>query len=75
MITLTGLVFPALLGGAVFVERIFAWPGMGHTTVLAVNARDYEFVTAAVVIGSAMTAAGSLLADWAQQLADPRTRS
>lgn len=74
VITLTGLVFPALLGGAVFVERIFAWPGMGHTTVLAVNARDYAFVTAAVVIGSAMTAAGSLLADWAQQLADPRTR-
>ncbi len=75
VITLTGLVFPALLGGAVFVERIFAWPGMGHTTVLAVTARDYEFVTAAVVVGSAMTAAGSLLADWVQQLADPRTRA
>lgn len=74
VITLFGLLFPALLGGAVFVERVFGWPGMGYTTILAVGARDYEFVTAAVVVGSAMTAFGSLLADGLQQLADPRTR-
>lgn len=75
VITLTGLVFPALLGGAVFVERIFSWPGMGNATIRAVSARDYELVTAAVVIASLMTAVGSLLADWMQQLADPRARS
>ncbi len=74
MITLAGLVFPALLGGAVFVERIYSWPGMGDVTVRAVNARDYELVTAAVIVGSAMTAIGSLAADWLAQLADPRTR-
>lgn len=75
VVTVLGLVFPALLGGAVFVERVFSWPGMGHTTVLAVSARDYEFVTAAVVVGSTMTAIGSLLADWLVQWADPRTRT
>ncbi len=75
VLTLFGLFFPALLGGAVFVERIFSWPGMGNSTVRAVTARDYEFVTAAVVVGSAMTAVGSLLADWLQQLADPRLRT
>jgi peptide/nickel transport system permease protein len=70
-----GLVFPALVGGAVFVERVFAWPGMGYTTVMAVGARDYEFVTAAVVTGSAMTVMGSLLVDGLLRLADPRMRS
>jgi len=72
VIALTGLTLPALLGGAVFVERIFAWPGMGNATVLAVNARDYEFVTAAVLLTSALTVIGSLLADAAQRAADPR---
>ncbi len=74
MITLVGLALPALLGGAVFVERIFSWPGMGDVTIRAVEARDYELVTAAVIIGSVLTVSGSLLADWLSQLADPRTR-
>jgi peptide/nickel transport system permease protein len=75
VIALAGLTFPALLGGSVFVERIFAWPGMGNATVAAVNARDYEFVTAAVIVGSAMTVVGSLLADALQRFADPRVRA
>jgi len=75
VITLFGLLFPALLGGAVFVERVFGWPGMGYTTILAVGARDYELVAAAVIVGSAMTALGSLLADGLQTMADPRTRA
>lgn len=72
VIALTGLTLPALVGGAVFVERIFAWPGMGNATVLAVNNRDYDFVTAAVLLTSALTVVGSLLADLAQRLLDPR---
>jgi len=72
VIALTGLTLPALLGGAVFVERMFAWPGMGNATVLAVNARDYEFVTAAVLLTSALTVLGSLLADLVQRAVDPR---
>lgn len=72
VIGLTGLTFPALLGGAVFVERIFSWPGMGSATIAAVDARDYDFVTAAVLIGSAMTVFGNLLADLAQHRLDPR---
>ena len=72
VIGLAGLTFPALLGGAVFVERIFSWPGMGSATVAAVNARDYDFVAAAVLIGSAMTVLGNLLADVVQHRLDPR---
>lgn len=72
VIGLAGLSFPALLGGAVFVERIFSWPGMGSAAVDAVHARDYELVTATVVVGSAMTVLGNLLADLAQRRLDPR---
>jgi peptide/nickel transport system permease protein len=74
MITLAGLAFPALLGGAVFVERVFSWPGMGLLVVNAIGTRDYPLVMAAVVIGAAMVTLGSLLADIAYGLADPRIR-
>lgn len=75
VIALTGLMLPALVTGAVFVERIFAWPGMGNATVSAVNARDYDLVTAAVLLTGAFTVIGSLLADLVQRVVDPRVGS
>jgi peptide/nickel transport system permease protein len=74
MITLAGLALPTLVGGAVFVERVFAWPGMGLLVVNAIASRDYPLVMAAVVIGGAIVAVGSLAADIAYGLADPRVR-
>ena len=75
VITLVGLAFPALLGGAVFVEKVFAWPGMGWTAVNAISTRDYPLVMAAVIVGSAMVVAGSAIADACHALADPRARA
>lgn len=74
MITIAGLALPALLGGAVFVERVFSWPGMGSTLLAAVSARDYPFVIASVVVGGALVIIGNLLADIAYGFADPRVR-
>jgi peptide/nickel transport system permease protein len=74
MITLAGLAFPALLGGAVFVEKVFSWPGMGLMVTNAINTRDYALVMAAVVVGAIMVALGNLLADIAYGFADPRIR-
>ena len=74
VITLLGLAFPMLLGGAVFVESIFSWPGMGTLTVDAINTRDYHLVTGAVIVGSTMVVVGSLLADLLYAAADPRLR-
>jgi peptide/nickel transport system permease protein len=74
VITLFGLALPALLGGAVFVEKVFSWPGMGTLTVDAIGARDYPLVTAAVIVGSALVTLGSLVADVLYALADPRVR-
>jgi peptide/nickel transport system permease protein len=74
MITLGGLVFPLLLGGAVFVEKVFSWPGMGLLVVNAIGVRDYSLVVASVVVGAAMVTLGNLLADIAYGIADPRVR-
>ena len=74
IITIFGLAFPALLGGAVFVERIFSWPGMGLLTITAISGRDYHLVTASVIVGSVMVVLGSLAADMLSAVADPRLR-
>jgi len=75
IITLLGLSFPALLTGAFFVERIFAWPGMGYAVINAISTRDYPLVVGGVIIGSVMVTLGSLLADLLYVWADPRLRS
>ncbi|MGQ0641986.1 MAG: ABC transporter permease [Gemmatimonadaceae bacterium] len=74
-ITLIGLVFPSLVGGAVFVESVYGWPGMGRTIVDALGSRDYPLVIGSLVVGSLFVVAGSLVADAAAAAADPRTRS
>lgn len=73
-ITLIGLMFPALLGGAVLVETVFAWPGMGQLATSAITTRDYSLVTAAAIISAVMTVIGSALADMLTAIADPRLR-
>ena len=72
VITLAGLQLPALFSGVVFVETIFAWPGMGRVAVQAVLARDYPVVMAATAVFAALVVLGNLLADAAVAIADPR---
>lgn len=72
IVTLLGLSLPALFSGAVFVEAIFAWPGVGQLLVQAVQERDYPVVMAAATISSVLVVAGSLLAEGLVTLADPR---
>ena len=74
VITLIGLAFPALLAGAVFVERIFGWPGMGFVALTAVSTRDHSVVLATVIVGAIMVTLGSLIADVLYAIADPRMR-
>jgi peptide/nickel transport system permease protein len=75
MITLAGIAFPLLLGGSVFVERVFAWPGMGMLVYTAIAVRDYPLLMACVVLAAAMVTVGNLLADLAYAWADPRIRA
>ena len=74
VVTLLGLSLPALFSGTVFVEVIFAWPGMGREIVSAVGARDYPVVMATTVIFAVLVVAGNLLADFLYGLVDPRLR-
>ena len=73
-ITLFGLAFPFLLTGAVLIETIFAWPGMGRLSVMAIGYRDYPVVTAVALVASTMVVLGNLLADVLYAVADPRVR-
>jgi peptide/nickel transport system permease protein len=75
MITLLGVLFPALLGGSLFVEKVFQWPGMGLLAVSGIESRDYDVVTATVIVGSLMVIAGNLIADLLHAALDPRVRA
>ena len=72
VITLGGLALPALVGGAVFVERVFAWPGMGRLAAGAIGTRDYHLVVGCVITGAVMVVVGSTLADLLVMRLDPR---
>lgn len=74
VLTLIGVFFPTLFGGAVLVERIFLWPGMGSLMIDAVLARDYHLVTGGVLVSGVCVVVGTLLADLALLWADPRQR-
>lgn len=74
VVTLLGLSLPALFSGAVFVEAVFAWPGVGRVLVEAVRARDYPVVMAATTIAALLVVAGNLLADLLAGAVDPRLR-
>ena len=73
-ITLGGLAIPGLLGGAVFIETIFAWPGLGRITLEAIQTEDQYLVMGAVVMASAVLVLGNLVADLLYSVVDPRIR-
>ncbi len=72
--TFLGPAIGALLAGAVIVEKVFNWPGMGRLVVDGVFNRDYPLVMGGVVIASAMFIVGLLLSDILYTLLDPRIR-
>jgi peptide/nickel transport system permease protein len=74
IITLLGLYLPFLLSGAVLVEHVFAWPGMGKTIVDAIYQRDYPLVMATSFLFAVMVVIGNLIADVLYAMIDPRIR-
>jgi peptide/nickel transport system permease protein len=75
IITLLGLYLPFLLSGAVLVETIFAWPGMGRLIVDAIFQRDYPLVMATSFVIAAIVVLGNLLSDVLYAVVDPRIRN
>ncbi|WP_199618895.1 ABC transporter permease [Paenibacillus alkalitolerans] len=72
IITLIGLQLPHLLGGALIIEQIFAWPGMGRLAVGAIFIRDYQVIMGITMVGSVLVVLGNLLADVLYAVVDPR---
>jgi peptide/nickel transport system permease protein len=74
VVTLIGLDFGHLLGGALIVETIFAWPGMGQLTVTAIYGKDIPLLQACVTLLATTFVLANLLVDFAYTLLDPRVR-
>jgi len=74
MVTILGLTLPAFLGGAIFIERVFNWPGLGTLAADAIEARDYDLVTGTVIVGAVLVIVGNLIADLLHAAIDPRVR-
>jgi peptide/nickel transport system permease protein len=72
VITLFGTSLPAVVAGAVFVEKVFSWPGVGALAVDAVSTRDVPVVVACVLLGATAVVIGNALADVLAAIADPR---
>jgi peptide/nickel transport system permease protein len=74
VVTVLGLNIAWLLGGAVIIEQVFAWPGMGRLMVQAIYARDNAIVQAGLLVSSLIIMASTLLVDLLYTFLDPRIR-
>lgn len=69
-----GFTITGLLGGSIFIETIFSFPGMGQLFISSIGSRDYSVITALVMLFGFLTLLGSLLSDIIMSIVDPRIR-
>ena len=74
LVTLLGLLLPALISGSVIVEQVFGWPGLGQLTIQAIYGRDYPVIMAVALLGALAVLLSNLAADLAYRWADPRVQ-
>lgn len=74
LVTVLGLQLTSLLGGAVIIEQVFAWPGVGRVAVNAISSRDYPIVQASVLVISTAFVMMNLFVDVLYAWLDPRIR-
>ncbi len=73
IVTIVALEFGGLFSGALITETVFAWPGMGRLIYEAVMGNDFNLALSGLLLATAMTLTGSILADLAYRRLDPRT--
>jgi len=73
-ITMFGLMIPALIGGSVIIETIFAWPGMGRLGYEAILNRDFPVTLTLLFFGAFLTLLGTLASDILYAVVDPRIK-
>jgi len=72
IVTVIGLSLPDLVGGAVIIETVFSWPGLGLMMVEAVTARDYPMIMGLSLVVAITVLLANLLTDVAYAVTDPR---
>jgi peptide/nickel transport system permease protein len=75
LVVLLMLALPGVVAGSVFVESIFAWPGMGRVMLEAINARDYPVVMGATVVYAGLVVLANAASDLLLHVVDPRRRA
>ncbi len=71
IVTMIGMQIPMLFGGAVIVEQIFSWPGLGLITMNAITARDYPVIMGVCLLSAVVVLAANLITDIVYALVDP----
>jgi peptide/nickel transport system permease protein len=74
LVTIIGLSLPQLLGGAVIIETIFQWPGMGMLSYKSTTTRDYPMLMGILLVSATMVLVSNLITDIAYAFVDPRIR-
>lgn len=74
-VTFVGLQFGGLLGGAVIVEQVFSWPGIGRLIVDSINQRDYPVVQGGVIVLALLMILVNLIVDLCYSLINPKIRT
>lgn len=74
IVTMTGIQFGYLLGGAVIVEKIFALPGMGRQVLDAINKREYATVQSSIMVFAILFVTINIVTDWVYRKVDPRIK-
>jgi ABC-type dipeptide/oligopeptide/nickel transport system permease component len=75
VLTIGGIQFGHLLGGAVIVETVFNWPGVGQLLIRSIGVRDYPVVQGCLILITFAVIVTNMLVDYAYRLIDPRFRS
>lgn len=69
-----GFTITGLLGGSIFIETIYGYPGMGELFISSITSRDYSVITALIMLYGFLALLGSLLSDIIMSIVDPRIR-
>ncbi len=71
IITVIGMQIPMLFGGAVIIEQVFSWPGLGLMTMTAITGRDYPVIMGVCLLSAIVVLAANLMTDILYAVADP----
>lgn len=74
LVTLLGMYIPTLFSGAVILETVFVWPGIGNILISAINQRDTSLVMACLMFSAVLMIVGNLISDICYTLVDPRVK-